>query len=57
MLKKHRGSYEKGKIKFVILECGHTVTPDIGMGICSKCLQIIDGKLSVQVALKILLGF
>ena len=40
-------------IKFVTLDCGHTVAPNIGMGICSKCgktccsrcLQMIDGKL------------
>ncbi|MEM3382797.1 MAG: hypothetical protein QW698_01960 [Nitrososphaerales archaeon] len=41
------------EIKFIALDCGHTVTPEIGMGVCSKCgkvccgkcLQLIDGKL------------
>ena len=44
---------EEVEIEFVTLDCGHTVAPDIGMGVCSacgkvccrKCLQLIDGEL------------
>jgi len=41
------------EIEFVTLDCGHTVSPDAGMGVCngcgrvccSICLQLIDGEL------------
>lgn len=44
---------KKVEIKFVTLACGHTVDPNVGVGICNKCgkaccrkcLQLIDGKL------------
>jgi len=44
---------ENVEISFVTLECGHTVAPDIGIGVCSscdkvycsRCLQLIDGEL------------
>lgn len=44
---------KKVEINFVTLDCGHTVAPDIGMGVCSRCgkaccsrcLQLIDGEL------------
>jgi len=44
---------EEVEIKFVVLDCGHTVIPEVGMGICSKCgktccgrcLQTVDGEL------------
>jgi hypothetical protein len=44
---------EDVEIQFVTLDCGHTVSPDLGIGVCSecgkvccrRCLQGIDHKL------------
>lgn len=41
------------EIKFLTLDCGHTVVPDIVIGVCckcgkvccSRCLQLFNGKL------------
>ncbi|MCP8315789.1 MAG: transposase [archaeon] len=46
-------SEDNVEIEFITLDCGHTVTPEIGIGVCSKCskvccskcLQLIDEKL------------
>ncbi len=43
----------KEKIEFVTLECGHSVNPNVALGVCTKCskkscakcLQLIDGML------------
>jgi hypothetical protein len=53
MTVKNQSRDETVELNLVTLDCGHAVAPDIGMGICikcdrtccSRCLQIIDGKL------------
>ncbi len=44
---------KKIELTFVTLDCGHSVAPEVGMGVCSKCgktccsrcLQPVNGEL------------
>ena len=44
---------DRVRIRFVTLDCGHSINPDAGVGVCmkcrgvncGKCVQTIDSKL------------
>jgi len=35
---------ERVEIEVVTLSCGHSVNPNVGVGVCSKCGRLFCGK-------------